>query len=233
LEASVIDRPDRAPGHTDGAPHPTCERLLDVAEQLFAEHGFDATSVRDLTTTAGCNIAAVNYHFGGKHNLYVATFRRLLADVRERREKQVNAALDSAGENASLETFLYAFTMTFADPLGERERSHRLMAFMDQEMRSPQLPAEVFLEELLLPTFQLTQAALTRVGLTMSDTTLAMCMTSLVGQIIHALKAYHMMHCTPLQRALLPTDLTTHLEHIVRFSAAGFRTCAVSAEEDR
>ncbi len=218
---------------TPAQGHGTCERLLDVAEQLFAEHGFATTSVRDLTSTAGCNVAAVNYHFGGKHNLYVATFRRLLADVRARREKQVHAALEDAGNDATLETFLHAFTMTFADPLGERERSHRLMAFMDQEMRNPQLPPEIFLEELLMPTLQLTRSALNRVGLDMSDAGLAMCMTSLVGQIIHALKAYHMMHCAPLQRALLPTDLTSHLEHIVRFSAAGFRACAASTEDNQ
>ncbi|MHC4352523.1 MAG: TetR family transcriptional regulator, partial [Planctomycetota bacterium] len=40
-------------------------RLLDSAEQLFAERGFDGTSIRDLAAAAGCNIASVNYYFGG------------------------------------------------------------------------------------------------------------------------------------------------------------------------
>jgi AcrR family transcriptional regulator len=48
----------------------TRQRLLDVAETLFAEHGFAATSVRDITSAAACNLAAVNYHFRDKQNLY-------------------------------------------------------------------------------------------------------------------------------------------------------------------
>ena len=44
----------------------TKSRLLRVAERLFAEHGFDGVSVRQLTAAAGVNLAAVNYHFGSK-----------------------------------------------------------------------------------------------------------------------------------------------------------------------
>jgi len=57
--------------HCDTSPEAreTHERILDAAQKLFAEKGLDATSVRDITTAAECNVAAVNYHFGGKENL--------------------------------------------------------------------------------------------------------------------------------------------------------------------
>src|SRR4051794_20840506 len=42
----------------------TRDRLLDAAERLFAEHGYQATTMRGLTAEAAANIAAVNYHFG-------------------------------------------------------------------------------------------------------------------------------------------------------------------------
>jgi AcrR family transcriptional regulator len=42
----------------------TKERILDVAEELFMEHGYEATSLRALTSAADVNLAAVNYHFG-------------------------------------------------------------------------------------------------------------------------------------------------------------------------
>ena len=43
----------------------TRNRILFAAQKLFGEKGFDSTSVRDITTEAGCNVASVNYHFGG------------------------------------------------------------------------------------------------------------------------------------------------------------------------
>jgi len=51
------------------------ERLLDEAEALFARKGFEAVSVREITRAADCNLASVNYHFGGKKNLYLEVFR--------------------------------------------------------------------------------------------------------------------------------------------------------------
>ena len=53
----------------------TRERVLDEAETLFAQKGYHAVSVREITTAAECNLAAVNYHFGNKQNLYLEVFR--------------------------------------------------------------------------------------------------------------------------------------------------------------
>ena len=50
----------------------TVERILDAAEQLFAEKGFAETSLRLITSKAGVNLAAVNYHFGSKKALIQA-----------------------------------------------------------------------------------------------------------------------------------------------------------------
>jgi AcrR family transcriptional regulator len=57
------------------SPDATRRRILEAGERLFLEHGFDGTSLRMLTAAAGVNLAAVNYHFGGKDEL----FRALLA----------------------------------------------------------------------------------------------------------------------------------------------------------
>jgi len=59
-------------------PHETRTRILDAAEELFMLHGFEATSMRQLTAKAGANLAAVNYHFGSKDALVEAVFRRRL-----------------------------------------------------------------------------------------------------------------------------------------------------------
>src|ERR1700742_1796975 len=68
----------------------TRDRLLDAAERLFAEHGYQATTMRGLTAEAEANIAAVNYHFGCKQSLLEAVVHRALAPVvAERRRRSL------------------------------------------------------------------------------------------------------------------------------------------------
>jgi AcrR family transcriptional regulator len=67
--------PRPRPQSNGKSPDATRRRMLEAAERLFLEHGFDGTSLRMLTTAAGVNLAAVNYHFGGKEEL----FRAMLA----------------------------------------------------------------------------------------------------------------------------------------------------------
>jgi AcrR family transcriptional regulator len=74
--------------YTTGGPSAaqlTRQRLLDAAERLFAEHGFEGTSMRALTTQAGTNLAAVNYHFGSKEALFEAVFTRRFAPINAER----------------------------------------------------------------------------------------------------------------------------------------------------
>jgi AcrR family transcriptional regulator len=68
-----------------GAPDATKSRILDAAESLFMEHGFEATSLRSITTTAGVNLAAVNYHFGSKEELFQAVLTRRLDPMNQER----------------------------------------------------------------------------------------------------------------------------------------------------
>lgn len=56
----------------------TVERILDAAELLFAERGFSETSLRQITSRAEVNLAAVNYHFGSKNALIQAVFARFI-----------------------------------------------------------------------------------------------------------------------------------------------------------
>src|SRR6476619_5307454 len=63
----------------------TKERILDAAETLFREHGYEATSLLSLTTAADVNLAAVNYHFGTKEELFQAVLTRRLDPMNQRR----------------------------------------------------------------------------------------------------------------------------------------------------
>ena len=66
-------------------PTATQDRILGAAEALFMEHGFEATSLRAITAAASVNLAAVNYHFGSKEELFEAVLTRRLDPMNQRR----------------------------------------------------------------------------------------------------------------------------------------------------
>lgn len=61
----------------------TKEQIIRVATELFASNGFEGTSVRDIATSAKVNLAAVNYHFKNKENLYFEVFNHCYQRMEE------------------------------------------------------------------------------------------------------------------------------------------------------
>lgn len=99
----------------------TVTRILDTAEVLFAERGFAETSLRNITSKARVNLAAVNYHFGSKKALIQAVFARYLDPFSER----FHSALDAlearyAGRDIPLEVLLETMATTVLEVPAER-----------------------------------------------------------------------------------------------------------------
>jgi len=89
----------------------TVDRILDAAEELFAERGFSETSLRMITSKAKVNLAAVNYHFGSKNALIQAVFARFLTPFSATLEQAFNELeARNEGRPASLEETLRALT---------------------------------------------------------------------------------------------------------------------------
>lgn len=84
----------------------TVERILDAAEQLFAEKGFAETSLRLITGKAGVNLAAVNYHFGSKKALIQAVFTRFLNPFVISLELELDRNEQAGSPDQSLEDLL-------------------------------------------------------------------------------------------------------------------------------
>jgi AcrR family transcriptional regulator len=131
----------------------TKERLLNAAEALFAQKGYDAVSIREITTVAHCNLAAVNYHFSSKQNLYVEVFRsRWVPRARRLQEyfRKSLAAQDSPSPTAVAKSLAEAFLV---GPLSaeERQRHHQLMA---RELGHPTEAFELVAEQVIRPFFK-------------------------------------------------------------------------------
>tara|TARA_Y100001949_G_scaffold172010_1_gene175338 strand:- start:791 stop:1666 length:876 start_codon:yes stop_codon:yes gene_type:complete len=110
-------------------PKNTAISILDAAEELFAEKGFAETSLRNITTRAGVNLAAVNYHFGSKKELIQAVFARFLTPFCEELESELvsyKQQLNGARPDLSVLLTLLARTAGKADP----ENPGRIAIFM-------------------------------------------------------------------------------------------------------
>ncbi|MEN8136233.1 MAG: TetR family transcriptional regulator [Thermodesulfobacteriota bacterium] len=90
----------------------TKEKILDVAEELFAKTGYRGTSMRAITSQAEVNLAAVNYHFGAKQGLITAVIERRLLPLNKLREQGLSAAKEKAakeGKKPDVPAVLLAF----------------------------------------------------------------------------------------------------------------------------
>ncbi len=85
----------------------TKDRILGSAEELFAQFGFAGTSLRQVTSRADVNIAAVNYHFGSKENLVNEVFRRRMDEMSALRLAALSKAIEQ--DPCVLEQVLAAF----------------------------------------------------------------------------------------------------------------------------
>ena len=92
----------------------TKAQVLIAAERLFALHGFQNVSVRDITAEAGVNLASVNYHFGSKDQLLFEIFRRRTSELNRERARMLHEASDRAGGKPPLREILRAL---FEPPL--------------------------------------------------------------------------------------------------------------------
>ncbi len=206
-------------------------RLLDAAERVFAEKGFSGATVRDITALADCNVAAVNYYFGGKENLYREMFLRILRGLRELRVETIRRVMEGRDAPPDLRMLLEAFVSAFLEPFVD-DRGHRSpqMRLMTQEMLNPHLPDGMIQEEMIHPIQGLLGTAFRslRPGLTRESA--ALCVQSLVGQLIHV--AVHLRHSPgrSLDGGERP-DIADTLDHIVRFTEAGIRYQAEAEEE--
>jgi AcrR family transcriptional regulator len=200
------------------------DRLLDSAEELFCEHGFDDTSVRDLATAAGCNIASVNYYFGSKENLYVEMFRRYMSRLLDEHIENIRKAMNS--EQPTLEQLIRMMVVLALRSLDSDSGERPMLKMMVREVLNPHLKAAIGIDELVGKFFTELHNAIIKLCPGLKSEAGLLCIYSLDGIILHALLFSE--HYAELYPELTTNEL---IEHIVRFSKAGIRAYAEGKTE--
>ncbi|HXT22497.1 MAG TPA: TetR family transcriptional regulator [Thermoanaerobaculia bacterium] len=196
------------------------ERLLAAATELFAERGYRAP-LRDITRAARCNIAAVNYYFGDKDNLYREVLLRLVRALREQRLLAIQDALRSPAQDLEhlLERFAAAFVEAFAEPDVGRQR----WQLISHELIAPRLPSDELRREMVDPVVDALAAALQSVCLGLDAEAARHCAESVLGQL------HYVVH--PERADAEDGDaIEARLRGAVRFALAAIR--AIERRED-
>ncbi|MHC4929238.1 MAG: TetR/AcrR family transcriptional regulator [Planctomycetota bacterium] len=168
-------------------------RILDVAEALFCERGFEGVSVRELTAAAGCNLAAVNYYFGGKDKLYAEMFRRQFEMMIQRNLGIIERVM--AQPDVSLEVLLRAVMEPVIRRVIENETADMKGRLFDRLGRAIlQLVPEIEPDKILLVVL------------------------SFDGALLHPF-----LFMDFYQESMPDLTVDDLLDHMVRFVAAGIR----------
>jgi AcrR family transcriptional regulator len=143
-------------------PHETRTRILDAAEELFMQHGFEGTSMRLLTARAGVNLAAVNYHFGSKDALIEAVFRRKLDPMNTARLAALEK-LEAEGRPVEAERIVRAFVGESLRMMEDAKGGGRnFIRLLGRTYTEPAKPIRALIGQLYAPVTARYRAALER-----------------------------------------------------------------------
>ena len=123
----------------------TKQRILDTAERLFGERGYDAVSLRHIIGDAGVNLAAVHYHFGSKEDLLDQVVLRKIGPVNESRLALLDQAeKEAAGGPVAMETILRAFMMPTVEVARKSPQFAKVMGRVVAEGHIERIAAQHF-----------------------------------------------------------------------------------------
>ncbi len=126
----------------------TRERLLCVAGPIFAAHGYDRVTIRELCAAAEVNIASVGYHFGDKMGLY----RAVIQCVREQRLRRFP---DSDNERSDPEKRILLIIRNLLSRMISEDESDWEIQLLIREIQRPTQVFETMVHECFVPQFQL------------------------------------------------------------------------------
>jgi AcrR family transcriptional regulator len=202
----------------------TRERVLDAAERLFAEHGVEAVSIRDITHVARVNLAAINYHFGTKPSLMAAVFNRWLGPLNQRRLALLDELEQKArGKPLKPEAILEAIIRPAVEQGFEAKPGHKFfLRLIGRCLGEPNPKIEPLIRAHFDQLLQRFKAAFMRTLPHLSEEELFWRLKFIFGALHHSLLTCGKLNCMPakLRKHLNAEEL---IQRLISFSAKGLR----------
>jgi AcrR family transcriptional regulator len=194
----------------------TKSRILDSAEKLFGMKGFDGTSLRDITTAAEVNLAAINYHFQSKDSLIDAIVARRIEPVNKKRFEM----LDAAGSHPTVEQILTAFMAPVM-----QVKVDSLAPLIGRILSNPELFVERVFHKHLAPVSQSFVEALSKALPELPPSEILWRLHFSVGVMTHTM-LWGRIYPKITNGVCDISDREALVDRTVRFVAAGFRAPA-------
>ena len=198
-------------------------RLIDAAIKLFAEKGYEGTSVRDLATAAGVNVAAVSYHFGSKDALYTEALRSCLApcgEMRERMQKHLDAALKNRSRK-SAEEALRGCIQNFLEVLVSPAAKHSHLVMREQSEGKQRF--EPVIREFFQPVGSILREVILMLAPGLPEMRVFMVISGIIGQCLHIYKARVSYRVLAGVDSHSPEYIEMASKHIAHLTALGLR----------
>lgn len=188
------------------------ERLLAAAQEVFAERGFKAATVREICRAAGANIAAVNYYFGDKEQLYVEAVKRAHTCTGPMGEIDIPAGAPPAEK---LRRFVREMATRMHAPA-----SPTAMKLMMREMADPGRAAGVVVTEFIQPAAFALRSILRELLPGMDERRLLMVGFSVMGQCLFYRQNLPVAELIFSKEEVAALDADAVADHVVRFTLA-------------
>jgi AcrR family transcriptional regulator len=207
------------------------DRILDVAEELFALHGYDGVTLRRIATHARVDVALASYHFGKKLDLFKAVFDRRAAYLNESRRDALRRCQAAAGPaGPDVEQIIEAFLrpLELAQETGDAGWRHylALIAYINNSPYwGPKMMSSLF-DDLVQEFIVALRKALPGAG----DEDLYWCYNNLSGALTLTLAQTGRIDKLSGGRCL-SADFEAAYDHMIPFVAAGFRRVRTPAAE--
>jgi AcrR family transcriptional regulator len=194
----------------------TRARLLHAASRLFAERGYARVTVRDICKKAHANVAAINYHFGGKDGLYRAVMRHAMETMQATTE-----AARAAGRDLPAAERIRAYVSVFADRLLGGHHETWIHQLMLREMSDPTPALAMVADEVLKPRMiYLSRAIAELLHCAPEDPRVVRCALSVTSQFNSLLWTRPVAKLLDADDAV-PGTIDEIAEHIAGFSLGG------------
>lgn len=196
----------------------TKDALLGAAIEVFADKGFDAATVRDICGRARANVAAVNYHFGGKDALYTAVLEEVFP-----KDEYCQAPIESSQSSEDrLHQYLHNLANEIYEP-GNRLVTQRWAIFL-REMAKPSHNLDFIVQRQVQPRANELRDILAEIlGPETPDHTLAFSSTNIWALVLdHILTQPILDRLTP-HRPNPKSNMDEFVDHVFKFSLGGLR----------